>query len=549
VVDIGAIPAKPGRFPASDLTENPLMQFLRNLKIGGRLAIGFLLVIALGLAIAGYGRHVLQITSEEVRYVADDLALKVHELNNLKDHAGVIELASRDLVFSDDPQRQAAEAGRLAAAKAEIESLVKELQVTETETEGRARLEQVLAAKAPYLGAIDKAVELASAGQKAEAAAMLMGPVGELHKAYFSALDGMIDLEEKLMHDTAQHVADEAATASWVMVGIALAAALAGTFVAWLATRSITRPMQRAIEAASRVRDGDLSRSIEFQGQDECAQLLGAMHSMQSALTGVVAAVRTNAESVAQASSQIAEANQDLSQRTEEQASALQQAAATMDQLGSSARTNTDSAHQANQLARGASQVALKGGEVVGQVVERMKSINDSSREIAEIIGTIDGIAFQTNILALNAAVEAARAGEQGRGFAVVAGEVRTLAQRSAEAARRIKALINTSVERVEQGTALVDEAGQTMGEIVQSIRRVTDIVGEISSASEEQGTGVQQVATAVNQMDEVTQRNAALVEEGAAAAASLRTQAQSLVQSVAIFRLCAEPADAHALA
>jgi methyl-accepting chemotaxis protein len=525
------------------------MQFFRNLKIGGRLAIGFLLVIALGLAIAAYGRHVLEGTSEEVRYVADDLALKVHELNNLKDHASVIELASRDLVFTDNPQRQADEGRRLADARAKIESLVKELQATETSPEGRARLEQVLAAKAPYLGAVDKAVGLAVAGQKAEAAALLMGTVGELHKTYFGALDSLIDLEERLMHETARHVADEAAAASWVMVGIALAAALAGTIVAWLATRSITRPMQRAIQAASRVRDGDLSCTIDVDGRDECAQLLAAMQSMQTALTGVVSAVRTNAECVAQASSQIAEANQDLSQRTEEQASALQQAAATMDELGSTARSNTDSAHQANQLALGASQVALKGGNVVGQVVERMKGINDSSREIAEIIGTIDGIAFQTNILALNAAVEAARAGEQGRGFAVVAGEVRTLAQRSAEAARRIKALITTSVERVEQGTALVDEAGQTMGEIVQSIRRVTDIVGEISSASEEQGAGFQQVATAVGQMDEVTQRNAALVEEGAAAAASLRTQAESLVRSVAVFRLQAGPAGTHALA
>jgi methyl-accepting chemotaxis protein len=523
------------------------MPFLRNLKIGRRLAIGFLLVISLGLVIAGYGRHVLLGTSDEVRYVADDLALKVHELNNLKDHAGVIERAARDIVLTDDPQRRATEARHIAEARSRIEALIQALRATVVSAEGKAKFETLLAARAPYAAAVDKAVGLATGGQKAEATALLMGDVEALHAAYFGALDGLIDLEEQMMHATARHVADETEAASWVMAGIALAAAIAATFVAWLITRSITQPMQRAIEAASRVRDGDLTSTVDAGGRDECGQLLGAMVAMQTALTGVVATVRTNAESVAQASAQIAEANQDLSQRTEEQASSLQQTAATMEELGATARNTTGNTHQANQLALGASKVALKGGEVVGQVVEQMKGINASSREIAEIIGTIDGIAFQTNILALNAAVEAARAGEQGRGFAVVAGEVRTLAQRSAEAARRIKSLITTSVERVEQGTALVDAAGQTMGEIVQSIRRVSDIVGEISLANEEQGTGFQQVATAVGQMDEVTQRNAALVEEGAAAAESLRAQAESLVKSVAIFRLRGEAVGAHA--
>jgi methyl-accepting chemotaxis protein len=252
----------------------------------------------------------------------------------------------------------------------------------------------------------------------------------------------------------------------------------------------------------------------------------------------VVGQVRGNADSVATASAQIAQGNADLSQRTEEEASALQQTAATMEQLGTTVRQNAENAQQANQLAHGASAVALQGGKVVGQVVQTMKGISDSSRKIADIIGTIDGIAFQTNILALNAAVGAARAGEQGRGFAVVAGEVRNLAQRSAEAAKEIKRLIGASVERVEQGSALVDRAGQTMNDVVNSIRRVTDIVGEISAASVQQSTGVNQVGEAVGQMDQVTQQNAALVEESAAAAESLRGQAAALVQAVAAFKL-----------
>ena len=259
---------------------------------------------------------------------------------------------------------------------------------------------------------------------------------------------------------------------------------------------------------------------------------------VQEALTAAVTNVRQGSENVATASAEIAQGNQDLSNRTEQQACALEETAATMDELGSTVRNNADNAKQANQLALGASAVALQGGTVVGQVVETMKGINDSSRRIADIISVIDGIAFQTNILALNAAVEAARAGEQGRGFAVVAGEVRSLAQRSADAAKEIKLLINASVERVEHGTALVDQAGKTMGEIVGAIKRVTDIVGEISSASAEQSSGVAQVGEAVTQMDQATQQNAALVEESAAAAESMKQQAHQLVEAVAVFKL-----------
>ena len=274
------------------------------------------------------------------------------------------------------------------------------------------------------------------------------------------------------------------------------------------------------------------------QGDDEVGEFVAALDRMRSEMANVVSTVRRNSDSVATASTQIAQGNQDLSGRTEQQASSLQQTASSMEQLGSTVRQNADNARQANQLAQGASSVAARGGEVVSQVVDTMKGINESSRKIADIISVIDGIAFQTNILALNAAVEAARAGEQGRGFAVVAGEVRNLAQRSAEAAKEIKSLINTSVERVEQGTGLVDQAGSTMQEIVASIKRVSDIIGEISAASVEQSSGVAQVGDAVSQMDQATQQNAALVEQSAAAAESLKQQAQQLVQAVAVFKV-----------
>jgi methyl-accepting chemotaxis protein len=320
---------------------------------------------------------------------------------------------------------------------------------------------------------------------------------------------------------------------------VALAALLLGLSV--LITRSILRQLggepAAAADMTHRIAQGDLTVNVALKHNDT-SSLLHAIEAMRESFAGIVGQVRSGSESVATASAEIAQGNNDLSARTEQQASALEETAASMEELGSTVKQNADSARQANQLAQSASTVAVKGGEVVGQVVETMKGINDASRKIADIISVIDGIAFQTNILALNAAVEAARAGEQGRGFAVVASEVRSLAGRSAEAAKEIKQLINASVERVEKGTALVDQAGETMTEVVSSIKRVTDIMGEISAASNEQASGVAQVGEAVTQMDQATQQNAALVEEMAAAASSLKSQAQDLVQVVAVFNL-----------
>jgi methyl-accepting chemotaxis protein len=301
--------------------------------------------------------------------------------------------------------------------------------------------------------------------------------------------------------------------------------------------RGISRSLNESIDAANAVAQGDLSRSIAVQGRDEPSQVLAALSAMQHSLISVVSQVRQGSESVATASAEISQGNHDLSARTEQQASALQQTAASMEQLSATVKQNADSASQANMLAKSASEVAVKGGHVVSQVVDTMQGIHDSSQRIYEIISVIDGIAFQTNILALNAAVEAARAGEQGRGFAVVASEVRALAGRSASAAKEIKGLILASVAQVEQGSGLVDLAGTTMQEVVDAIGRVTQVVAEISAASSAQNTGVTQVGEAVHQMDRATQQNAALVEQMAAAAASLKSQAQNLVSTVAIFK------------
>jgi len=383
-------------------------------------------------------------------------------------------------------------------------------------------------------------IKLLQEGKKDEAFAFLVdktigarnrlqAPLGAEKKRQTEMLDKELDV-----------IADEARTVRSIALAAVLLVALGmGGFAFYVVRvmRQLGAEPEALKQVAAAVAAGNLGTEIALREGDR-SSIMAAMKTMRDHLAATVKAVRENADSVATASAQIANGNSDLSARTERQASALQQTASSMEQLGTTVRHNADNARQANQLAQSSSQVASNGGQVVQEVVATMRGINDSSRKIADIIGVIDGIAFQTNILALNAAVEAARAGEQGRGFAVVASEVRSLAQRSAEAAREIKALIGASVDQVEQGTALVDRAGATMQEIVQSIQRVSDIVGEITSASQEQSQGVSQVGQAVAQMDEATQQNAALVEESAAAAQSLRQQAQQLVNAVSSFKL-----------
>lgn len=371
-----------------------------------------------------------------------------------------------------------------------------------------------------------------------EAAASALRKLAVQYQANRDVIDKVVPIANK-MSETNEANAKETEQAALLSLGVIFVLVLGfGLGAALMIMRSILGPLQVGVGIAQTIASGDLSRRIHGEGVSETADLLRALGEMQESLAKVVAAVRLASEGVATASAEIASGNTDLSARTESQAGALEETAASMEELGSTVKHNADNARQANQLAQNASTVAQQGGQVVAQVVETMREINVSSKKIADIIGVIDGIAFQTNILALNAAVEAARAGEQGRGFAVVAGEVRSLAGRSAEAAKEIKELITASVERVEAGSALVDQAGQTMDEVVGSIRRVTDIMGEISAANTEQSQGVLQVGEAVTKLDQTTQQNAALVEEMAAAASSLKGQAQELVQAVSVFKL-----------
>ncbi len=506
-------------------------------KIGGGFAAIVILVFALGvlalMQLSSVNGSTEQIATNNLPSVK--LAAQMGDLLQSMRRA-----EARHVMSANEAEMDQLEA-RMAASRKELDSLqpkATELFNSDAEVKALAGLRKYTEL---WYGVWDQ--KLRPVSRKGEAAS------AEAQKLY---RDDSADSFNKALAEAGQlseinaKLADQAladaravyARARMLVVAALTVAVLLAVGMAWVISRAIARPIEAAVLSAHAIASGDMTQAIHAEGRDETARLLQALDSMREKLVQVVRTVRQGSEAVATACSEIASGNNDLSARTEQQASALEETASSMEELGATVKQNADSARQANQLAQKASSVAIEGGEVVGQVVETMRGINESSRKISDIISVIDGIAFQTNILALNAAVEAARAGEQGRGFAVVASEVRSLASRSAEAAKEIKTLINASVERVEQGSALVDKAGVTMTEVVNSIRHVTNIMGEISAASAEQASGVAQVGEAVTQMDHATQQNAALVEQMAAAGSSLKTQAQDLVAGVSYFKL-----------
>ena len=511
---------------------------MKSIKISTRILGTFGVLVLLLVVVVAMALLQLRSMRSSAETITGNALPSVEVINTLNTDLARTRLLELRHVNNDEPgymARVEAQFEQLQKHLAEAKKLYEPLIVT---AEERELYTQFLRERERYVELNKQLFEISRRGDKEQAKQLLGGESLKLYDQSSATLQKLIKFNGDVARGetlASEKVYDRAvsmlALAALVAVLVAAGAGI------WL-VRSIRAPLEQAMQAADRVANGDLSGVIRVERQDETGRLLGALERMQNSLVQTVRTVRQNAEGVASASSQIASGNADLSGRTEEQASALEETAASMEQLGSTVRQNADNARAANQMAMNASQVAAQGGAVVAEVVETMKGINNSSQQIADIITVIDSIAFQTNILALNAAVEAARAGEQGRGFAVVAGEVRTLAQRSAEAAKEIKALISTSVQRVEQGTQLVDKAGATMADIVSAISRVTDLMAEISAASQEQSQGVAQVGEAVTQMDQTTQQNAALVEESAAAAGALRKQAQDLVQAVAVFQL-----------
>ena len=511
---------------------------LNNLRIGPRLAIGFGAVLTLLVVIVGLAYGQLQRVTQDIGRL-----MEVQERASIsREWVGKTQLnisrISAIAKAGSQPEVERFFTPQIKRTTLEISELQKMMDKSVSTDAGKALMAAVAARRETYVTQREQLLGLVKRLDYAGAEALLSGKVLPASEAYLSAMAEVKAYagEEALL--TSDKLRRDIAASSTALLGLLAVSVAVGGAMAFLITRSVTRPLRTGLDAARVIAAGDLSQTLESKDRNELGDLLRALGTMQGSLRRLVGQVRIATDSIGTASAEIATGNQDLSARTEQTASNLQQAASSMEQLTGTVKHSADSARQANQLATSAAEVAARGGVVVSQVVATMDDINASSKKIADIIGVIDGIAFQTNILALNAAVEAARAGEQGRGFAVVASEVRSLAQRSAAAAKEIKGLIGASVEKVEGGSRLVADAGQTMSEIVSSVQRVSDIIGEITTAAAEQSDGIGQVNGSVTQLDQMTQQNAALVEESAAAAESLKDQATRLSQLVGTFRL-----------
>jgi len=511
---------------------------MKDWKIGTRLGAGFAVILALVAAIAGLGVLRLQAVGDATHEMAKRSLAKERLAAGWLLGTSTNSVRTYALLNSDDPQVQdylQKGMGRISVTISETQKQLEELLDTPEES---ALVADIKKKRADYVELRSMLLKLKAGGQHDEAMRIAREKLVPTLDSYDASIRAILAHEQAQIDQSAGAI-DALYRSGRINLMVLAAIALAlGSVLAWLLTRSIVQPIDEALLIADTVASGDLSQAFETDRGGDFGRLLRGMGEMEDTLTDLVGRIKGATDSIVTASGQIAAGNQDLSSRTEQQASSLEETAASMEELTSTVKQNADNARQANQLAASASAVAVKGGEVVSQVVDTMASINASSKKIVDIIGVIDGIAFQTNILALNAAVEAARAGEQGRGFAVVASEVRSLAQRSAAAAKEIKGLIDDSVGKVGAGSALVAEAGQTMEEIVGSVKRVTDIMGEITAASQEQTSGIEQINQAITQMDQVTQQNAALVEEAAAAAQSLQEQAGNLSQIVGTFKL-----------
>jgi methyl-accepting chemotaxis protein len=525
------------------------MKAFANLRIAAKLLVSFIAILALTVVVGVISIAQLSKVNDMSTEITGNWMPSTRTLLEIKGLMARYRSIELQHILSDTLTEMSEYEKAMGNSWNALEKHLADYEKLISEPEEREIFPTYKKALAQYAAEHGKVIALSRAQKKDDATAVIRGESLKINRELDEMIDKLVAVNvagAAKANETADAVYARARL--WV-IGLLVGSIVVGLVLAVTIARAVARPLSDAVKVAQSVAAGDLTSRIDAETTDETGMLLAALKEMNDSLVKIVGEVRTGTDTIATASSQIASGNQDLSSRTEEQASSLEQTAASMEELTSTVKQNADNARQANQLAVSASEVAVRGGGVVSQVVDTMGSINASSRKIVDIIGVIDGIAFQTNILALNAAVEAARAGEQGRGFAVVASEVRNLAQRSAGAAKEIKTLIDDSVGKVEEGSRQVAEAGRTMDEIVDSVKRVTDIMGEITAASQEQTSGIEQVNQAITQMDQVTQQNAALVEEAAAAAGSLQDQATSLVRAVSVFRLNSDNQAVRAIA